>query len=792
MDFNSEAFLQELLETFRIEAREHLQTLTNGLLKLEKVDPAEKPALVEEIFREAHSLKGAARAVDMADIEQLCQAMESVFAACKREAITLSAGAYDVLHRTLDVVTELVESDSGEGDTEVTELIDALEKIENGEFSDSAPPPQKPNPEPEPAPAAQSVPEPEPAPEPVAPPPPKPKPAPKPASSPAAKKPSAAKKSHSKTAADDTIRIAVSKLDALMLQVEEMLSVKLGLYQQLSDLREMQMFLSIWQKEWKKVEPDARALAKPGGQVSARAPKEFSRSFENLMAFTTFNTGRLDALAANVSQMTRRVHQSTRSLEVMVDGLLDDMKQILLHPFSLLLDMVPKMVRDLARAQQKEVSLEINGAHIEIDRRILEEMRTPLIHLVRNAVDHGLEPPDVREAHGKPRTGTISLTVTQTDASKVKIVLADDGGGIDVARVKAKAVQQGILSQTEADAMDDEAAQMLIFHSALSTSPIITEISGRGLGMAIVKEKINNLGGKIAVASTMGLGTVFEITLPVTMATFRGILVQAANRRFILPTANVVRVTRIDPQKIKTVENKETIQLNGELLPVVSLAETLQLPGAEPFAGDERLTVLVLAVNDERMAFVVDGVVNEQEVLVKGLGPQLSRVRNVSGATILGSGAVVPILNVSDLLKSAVKNTGAQMHRTAQKSDSGPKYILVTDDSITSRSLLQNILQAAGYRVKTAVDGVDAFSLLRQEQFDLLVSDVEMPRMNGFQLTEKIRADERLATLPIVLVTSLGSREDRERGVDAGADAYVVKSSFDQTNLLDIIKRLVG
>lgn len=789
MDFNSEAFLQELLETFRIEAREHLQTLTNGLLKLEKVDPAEKSALVEEIFREAHSLKGAARTVDMADIEQLCQAMESVFAACKRDAITLSPAAFDVLHRTLDVVTELIESDSGEGDTEVTALIEALEKIENGEMPEASPAVAAPRAEPETPPVPEPKPEPKPS---SAPPPPAP---PEPSSPPPPAKPKkkpVAKKSAAKPTTDDTIRIAVSKLDALMLQTEEMLSVKLGLWQELAELRELQTSLSIWQKEWKKVEPEARALSKFGANPAAQKQKEVTSQLESLLDFTTFNSTQLDILDAKISHMVRRVHQSSRSLEVMIDGLLDDMKQILMHPFSLLLDMVPKMVRDLARAQQKEVSLEINGANVEIDRRILEEMRTPLIHLVRNAVDHGLEPPAVREANGKPRTGTISLTVTQSDASKVKIVLADDGSGIDVERVKAKAVQQGILTEAEAAIMDDEAAQMLIFHSALSTSPIITEISGRGLGMAIVQEKINNLGGKIAVVSTKGLGTVFEITLPVTMATFRGILVQVANRYFILPTNNVERVTRVNKQEIKTVENKETIMLDGMLLPVVSLAQTLELPPTEETGDDERLTVMILAVNDDRVAFTVDGVINEQEVLVKGLGPQLSRVRNVSGATILGSGDVVPILNIADLFKSAVKTTVQQKVTVAQKSDSGPKHILVTDDSITSRSLLQNILQSAGYRVKVAVDGVDAFSMLRQENFDLLVSDVEMPRMNGFQLTEKIRADERLSGLPVVLVTSLGSQADRERGIDAGADAYVIKSSFDQTNLLDIVKRLVG
>lgn len=781
MDFNSEAFLQELLETFRIEAKEHLQSLTTGLLKLEKTERGAQQPLIEGIFRDAHSLKGAARAVDMADIEQLCQAMEDVFACCKRGELTLTPNGFDVLHRTLDAVGDLVDSETGEGGAEITELIKQLQALERGELLEDAsqlsempPPPPKPDaPAEQPPPPVAESPSPEEAPSP----PPKPTP----------KKPIA--KPVKKSAAEDTIRIATAKLDSLMLQVEEMLSVKLALHQQYTELRDMVTLLTVWKKMWEKVSPDVRELKK-FATTAGVLPADVARTLERTLEFLAFNSGRLDAIDTTTGHVLQHVNDTGRSLETMVDSLLDDMKQILLHPFSLLLDMVPKMVRDLSRSQGKIVDLEIHGAGVEIDRRILEEMRSPFIHLIRNAIDHGIEKPDEREKKGKPRTGSINISIFQSDANKVKIVLSDDGKGIDVARVKQKAVQQGILTTAEAEVMEDEAAMMLIFHSALSTSPIITEISGRGLGMAIVQEKIHALDGQIAVVSTKNLGTVFEITLPISMATFRGILVQCGKIRVIVPTNSVHRVTRIRRADIKTVEGKDTIVIDGRVMPVVPLRAVLELPAGD--SQTEQITVLVTHMGDEKIAFAVDRVLQEQEVLVKGLGPQLVRVRNITGATILGSGEVVPIVNVSDLFKSAVTLTG--MHAKTQKpaEPTEPKSILVVDDSITSRSLLQNVLEAAGYRVTTNVDGVDAFTTLRQESFDLLVSDVEMPRMNGFELTAKVRADSRLANLPVILVTSLSSREDRERGIDVGADAYVVKSNFDQTSLLTIIERLIG
>ena len=343
--------------------------------------------------------------------------------------------------------------------------------------------------------------------------------------------------------------------------------------------------------------------------------------------------------------------------------------------------------------------------------------------------------------------------------------------------------------------MGEQEALALMFRPDVSTSPVITEISGRGLGLPIVKEKVEKLGGRVVVETRPSLGTTFRLLLPLTLATFRGILVESAGQLFVVPTANVERIVRIKNADVKTVENRQAIRLNDRAVSLVRLDEVLELRVSAGAPDPQAyFPATVLAVGEQRIAFQVDAVLNEQEVLVKSLGKPLSRVRNIAGATVLGSGKAVPILNAADLIKSATrlapKLAGpAEAAAADRKAEAGS--ILIVEDSITARMLVKSILESAGHRVKTAVDGLDGLTMLRTEDFDLVVSDVEMPRMNGFDMTARIRADKRLANLPVVLVTALASREDRERGVDVGANAYIVKSSFDQSNLLDVVRRLI-
>jgi two-component system chemotaxis sensor kinase CheA len=476
----------------------------------------------------------------------------------------------------------------------------------------------------------------------------------------------------------------------------------------------------------------------------------------------------------------------------MVDNLLQDMKQVLMLPFSTLLKILPKVVRDLSRDQNKDVELIVKGSTIEIDRRILEELKDPFIHLLRNCVDHGIEKPQERIQKRKPAGGIISIMISQTSGNKVDILVTDDGRGVDADKVRVAAVKNGVISEAEAKALSDAEAHMLIFQSEVSTSPIITDLSGRGLGLSIVREKVEKLGGTIGFDSESDKGTTFRIQLPVTLATFRGILVDVNDQTFVIPTVNIECVMRIRLDDIKTVENRESVTVDGKAVSLVHLGDVLDLPRRALRTDSNYVQAIVLNAGDKRMAFIVHQILNEQEVLVKSLGKQLMRVRNIAGATILGSNKVVPILNVNDLMKSAVRLSQVTTKLTRMEAvEVGKKSILVAEDSITSRTLLKNILESAGYQVKTTVDGIDALTALHSETFDLVVSDIEMPRMNGFDLVSKIRGDKKTAELPVILVTALESREDRERGIDVGANAYIVKRSFDQSNLLEVISKLI-
>jgi two-component system chemotaxis sensor kinase CheA len=735
MTSKDEDFLKTLRASFKVEAQEHVQAMTTGVLELEKTTaPDAQRRLVETVFRAAHSLKGAARAVDLTEVESLCQPLEDMFAVWKRREDTPTRDALDTVHRILDAVSAALAAP--------------------GPLREPASAPDQSSSEP-----ARAV------------------------SIPAQAVPAVRATAERTLSPEDTVRITVAKLDARLLEAEEMLTAKLTTGQRAEDLRTLANRFVAWRKEWTAVEPEVRALRQSPPSGLAR-----------LLEFLDWNLDQLDAFEGHVAALSRTADQDRQTIGKLVDDLLEESKKLLLLPFATLAAPFPKLVRDLCRDQGKEADLVVRGEEVEIDKRILEEMKAPLIHLLRNAVDHGAETPEERRRSGKPPRATITLAASQVNGNKVELSVSDDGAGIDADKVTASAVEHGFLSADEARQLGDAEARRLIFEADVTTSPMITRVSGRGLGLAIVREKTEKLGGTVSVESQSRQGTRFSIVLPSTLATFRGILVEAAQRLFVVPTIHVERVARVNADDIRTVEGRDTVSLSGRALALVRLADVLELPRAKSHnEGHAATLVLVLGTGDQRIAFAVDAARDEQEVLVKPLRAPLSRVRNIAGATVLGSGQVAPILNVSDLLKSARKAGGA-VERAAAGARPAPAEahsVLVAEDSITSRMLLKSILESAGYTVKTAVDGMEAFTLLRTEPFDLVVSDVEMPRLNGFDLTAKIRADRKLAELPVVLVTALETREDRERGIDVGANAYIVKSNFDQSHLLDVVRRLV-
>lgn len=755
MNTREQEFRRRLLATFQVEADEHITAMISSLVELERIPDSEKrSAIIETAFREAHSLKGAARAVNLGDVEAHCQALESRFSALKRGQLHLSPELFDELHRMLDEVTGLLRP-AGE-----------------------RPQPGGPLPPGTAHPAAAGGPETEAGEGAVG--------RESAVSSPAV--PPAAEKSST----GGTVRIATAKLDSLFLQVEELLSTKLAAQRRAADLREAASAFALGRRKRAELRPDLQELEAwrtkgCSGEGWKRAPGRLER----VLRYLEWEDTHIKRLEDGLAVQAHSAEQDARFLGVRVDGLVEEMKRVLMLPFASILELFPKFVRDLSRQQGKEVEFVMRGGEVEVDKRILEETKDPLIHLLRNAIDHGIEDPQVREGKKKPPCGHLTLAIAARGAGRIEVLVKDDGAGIDFERVRAAAFKQGIVPKGEGK-LNEAQALSLIFRSGVSTNPILTDLSGRGLGLAIVQEKVEKLGGKIEVQTHRGVGTTFRLVLPVTLATSRGVLVRAGEHTFILPAQGVERAALAGEDDVRTVENRETIELHGTAVAFVRLEDVLMLPRKPAAEVNGKHSLLVLNSAGTCVAFRVDEILSEQEVLVKSLPRPFSQVRHLAGATVLGTGEVVPILNIADLVKSA---SGAGRNsvkpKPAEAGQMKPKSILIAEDSITARSLLKGILESAGYAVRTAVDGAEAFATLKTEGFDLVVSDVDMPRMSGFDLTAKIRGDKNLAQLPVVLVTALESREDRERGIDVGADAYLVKSNFDQGNLLEIIRRLV-
>jgi len=762
MNLTEKEFLEELRQDFILEAEEYLQTITAGLLDLER--PDSPPRVLEEVFRAAHSLKGAAQAVRMPAISGLCQVLESVFSAMKKGVLHPSTEGFDILQRSVDVLSAMV-SAGGEDDGRGTEARKVLETVLSDEGSPgSLFPPFIPHRQETAGIRAETAEE-------------KALPQiPPPASGEQGRE--GPEQPAGRGTPRETVRIGADKLDGLLLRAEEMISLNQVLDVRLGEIRELRHLLAEWLAEWRRTE---NVLKKTG---------EDKRLPPRAAEFFTAGRNRLREAWEQAAFMERSLADNGRTSGILVEDLLEEARSVLMLPFSSLLQGFPKIVRDLARDLLKDVEFSAEGGDVEVDKRILEGLKDPLVHLVRNALDHGIERPEERRAGGKPEKGRLSIAVSSVERGRVEITLSDDGKGIDPERLRASAMKSGLLEAEEVRALTDEEALMLIFQSGLSTSPIITDISGRGLGMAIVREGVESLGGKISLSSLPGKGTRFTLSLPVTLATFRGVIVREWGQQFVIPTVCVRRAARVRRSDIRTVENRETVSLDGMPHALVRLGSLLGM--SEPADRTEKdvLPVVAAGTGDSIVAFAVDGVVNEQEVLLKPLGGILKRVRNVGGVTVLGSGKVVPVLHCGDLVKSALKGTSRSLSAPGEAGEA-PPAILVAEDSITSRALLKNILTAAGYAVHTAADGREAWEILSGAEFSLVVSDVEMPGMNGFELTSRIRSEERLSDLPVILVTSLESAEDRERGVESGADAYIVKSGFDQGTLLDVIRRLL-
>ncbi|MBQ5946018.1 response regulator [Massilia sp. ST3] len=545
------------------------------------------------------------------------------------------------------------------------------------------------------------------------------------------------------------VRVRAAQIDAIRTETEALLASELALLHQAGELRQ---------------------LARELGASASHAAVQL----------------RCERLAQDLSA-------SCSSLAITRKRLMGAVLETALEPFGSALGELPSLVRKLARSRGREAAFDSAGADIQVDRRVLAVLREALIHLVTNAVDHGIEAPAPRRAAGKPDAGQLRVVASQPDARQVLVRVEDDGAGMDAEGVARAAARAGVAPDLEG--LDEAGRLALALRAGVSTRAELTEVSGRGLGLAVVADKVAQLGGTVRIESRPGAGCAFELLLPVSLASLRALVVEVAGRRFAAPLGALDAVRAVPAGAVRTVEGRETLAADGRVLPLVRLAALCGAP--QPETSLVSGVALLAGARYGRFALLVDAIVSEQDVLPRGLGPLLQRVRCFSGATQLGDGSLVPVLALDDLAARApgapapgpAASQGAAPGVEKGRQDGG-KRVLVAEDSITSRLLLKHILEGAGYRVEAAADGMEALSRLRQGRYDAVVSDVEMPHLDGIGLTTSIRRDARTADLPVILVTSLQTPAERERGLHAGADAYLTKGSFDQDQLLALLGRM--
>lgn len=592
-----------------------------------------------------------------------------------------------------------------------------------------------------------------------------------------------------------TLRVDTKKLDQLVSQVGELIIAKIKAKDHLSELEKIIRSVEEWHREWNKTKQYFKHIDKPHYKsIDLPAGSSIYSQNKNLSVFFEENSAKLSGLTNKMNQLYKIIHEDDTRLHLIVNELEERIKSVRVLPLATIFHMFPRMVRDIAREKNKNIELIISGSETSVDKKIIEEIKSPLIHIIRNSIDHGIEDTQTRIKNGKNPVGKIFLAAYHLENS-VLIEIIDDGHGINIEAIKRKVLQKQLLAQEELDSMTEEQIMNIIFWPGFSTGETVTDISGRGIGLDIVYTKISQLNGKVKIKSTLGEGCRVSIQLPVTMATIKSFLVEVNNQKFAIPTSTIKTTLLISPENIFYKEGKKTIIVEDATVPICNLCDTLDL--AENNHKNKKLVVIVVQSEDIQVGFIVDKLVGDQEILHKNLSPPLLRVRNIAGVTTLGSGELCLILNIGDLVKTAYSKFGVVEKRmitdkNPEQNITSEKRILVVDDSLTTRILERNILKAAGYNVTVAVNGLEALTKLATEDYDIVITDVEMPEINGFELTERLREQEKFKNMPIILVTSLSSEIDKRKGIGLGANAYLTKGNFNQDELLANVRKLLS
>lgn len=841
----------ELREIYRVACAERMPRLETMVLRLEK-NPDDAAAL-SEFLREAHTLKGDSRMLGVSNVERVTHHLEDLVASIQQGNLSLNPDLCDRIYTGLDSIQQWIHeavtgevaplalawvisvidggkpvtADAPSGLDRTTESLDAehptpepcvfedaadrdlsliqddsevqpaispsissIEDFDANAFGDellaliqatesasisSAIPPAIP---PAPAEAHSKLPIPQGPPQ--GPPQHFPASATLQPASPPPEQPS--EKIGSTAAATDTIRVESQKLDILMTQAGELRVTKLRLEQRLSHLESLLLLAEEWNRD---------------GLVHRTAISAATAQNPLLAAFHQRSAQRLDRLSDLIIRLRNTVYEDVARLDVVSSELETGIQSLRLLPLSTLFNLYPRMVRDLAKQQGKEIQLILNGGDTLVDKRVLEELKDPLLHLIRNAIDHGIETPSQREQAGKPRMATLALVGSQ-QGNRIYIQVQDDGRGLDMDAIRRTALQRRICREDELVGMTVAQVQELIFRSGFSTRTQVSDLSGRGVGLDVVRSNVERLKGSLEVVSQPGRSCEFRLQLSTTLATTQVMIVSINQTPHAIPIDFVERIHRVAREELFTLEGVQVMTWQGEPISVAWLSDLLELPpvtapsSTAGLMADSVRPCLILRVGGNRLGLLVDDVLDQQDIILKPQSKLLQRVRNVTGATILGTGEVCIVLNPYDLIQSAQRQSGRQSAQAIERSLTPiQQHLLLVEDSLIIRTQMKRLLEGAGYAVTTAVDGRDGLQKLRVGQFNAVLSDVQMPNLDGLGLTAQIREHREYADLPIVLLTTLDSDDDRRRGADAGASAYLVKGAFDPNHLLTTLRGLL-
>lgn len=595
-----------------------------------------------------------------------------------------------------------------------------------------------------------------------------------------------------------TLRVDSSKLDTLINQVGELIVTKIKSKNHQNEMKLINKDLEESQRSAIKALNYLRYYDKKYFSQSEMAESPIAFFAKQLLNLFADNNKKFGEAINKISNLQREIQEDDMKTNLIVDDLEHLVKNIRILPLATVFHLFGRMVRDIAQEKNKQIELEIIGSETSTDKKIIEEIKTPLIHIIRNAIDHGIETPEERIALGKNPVGKIILRARHLD-NNVIIEIQDDGKGINIEKIKEKAIRKGYLSEEEIKSMTDEQITNIIFAPGFSTGDEITSISGRGIGLDVVQTKISQLNGKVRILSEINKGCCVQIELPTSMATLKAFLVRSSHQTFAIPMAAINTVAWKKNEEIISNQGNRSIIFNEKSIPLYRLSELLKLPKEETAEPAKRETVLIIESDNKIIGLSVDKLLGDQEILHKKLSAPLYRLKNISGVTTLVSGEICLILNLSDLLKTITGQTAIKtqsqakitVDKTLQKKAQDFKILLV-DDSITTRTLEKNILTKAGYNIEVATKPSEAFKKLKLESFDLIISDIEMPEMNGFEFLNELKTDEMYFDIPVIIVSSLVSNENQKRAQELGAAGYIIKSDFNQGEFLEKINVILN